>query len=92
MYLKFFIYLFIVPGFQLKALILLIEPYPLPFFIKYVRLTQMGKPNKSQMTKQAGFIEIALLGEGHRPLRTGPEKSHPRNGSLVFIIWVKSRA
>jgi hypothetical protein len=52
----------------------------------------MGRSNWSQITKQAGFIENALLGEVHHPQRTGLEKLHPRNGSLVFITWVKSRA
>jgi hypothetical protein len=32
-----------------------------------------------------------LLGKIHRPQRTGPEKSYLRNGSPVFITWVKSR-
>jgi hypothetical protein len=32
-----------------------------------------------------------LLGKIHGPQRTGPEKSYLRNGSPVFITWVKSR-
>jgi hypothetical protein len=55
----------------------------------------MGSPNWSQIIKhrlKAGFIESALLGEVHRPQRAGLEKLRPRNGSPVFIAWVKSRA
>jgi hypothetical protein len=44
------------------------------------------------LTKQAGFIESALSDEVHHPQRTGLEKLCPRNGSPVFITWVKSRA
>jgi hypothetical protein len=57
-----------------------------------VKSMWMERPNQSQMTKQAGFIESTLSGEVHCPQRTGPEKSWPRNGSPVFIIWMKSRS
>jgi hypothetical protein len=49
------------------------------------------KPNNTNRLK-AGFIESALSGEVHRPQRAGLEKLRPRNGSPVFIAWVKSRA
>jgi hypothetical protein len=49
------------------------------------------KPNNTNRLK-AGFIESTLSGEVHRPQRAGLEKLRPRNGSLVFIAWVKSRA
>jgi hypothetical protein len=60
-----------------------------------VRSTLMGRPNWSQIIKQAGFKQAllrALSGEVHHPQRAGPEKSRGRNGSPVFISWVKLRA
>jgi hypothetical protein len=50
-----------------------------------IRLMLMGRPNWSQITKQAGFIESVLSGKVHHPQRAGPEKSHRRNGSPVFL-------
>jgi hypothetical protein len=44
------------------------------------------------LIKQAGFIESMLSGKVHCPQRTGLEKSRPRDGSPVFITWVKSGA
>jgi hypothetical protein len=50
------------------------------------------EPNNKANRLKAGFIESALLGEVHHPQRAGLEKLRPRNGSPVFIAWVKSRA
>jgi hypothetical protein len=50
------------------------------------------EPNNKANRLKASFIESTLSGEVHCPQRAGLEKSHPRNGSPVFIIWVKSRA
>jgi hypothetical protein len=47
--------------------------------------------NKANRLK-AGYIERVLSGKVHCPQRIGPEKVRPRNGSPVFIAWVKSSA
>jgi hypothetical protein len=50
------------------------------------------EPNNKANRLKASFMESTLSGEDHRPQRTGQEKSCLRNGSPVFMIWVKSRA
>jgi hypothetical protein len=49
------------------------------------------EPNNKANRLKAGFIESVLSGKVHHPQRTGPEKSHWRNCSPVFKIWVKSQ-
>jgi hypothetical protein len=48
------------------------------------------EPNNKANRLKASFIESAISGEVHRPQRTGPEKSHLRNGNPLQelkVLW-----